>query len=732
MTEAEGNNEMNLFKEEIYKLIRETEAKLLNQITTQKSQTATDLESFSNKINTIIENNKSMVLSVVSQKIKCEKIAELETFKNKVDGMLITHEVRINTSLDEIEKMKTKYDKITSDNLLLPGFVGPSCQFQTMANYVAYNINEVSKLKNEKEQLKKDAKDMKIKIDNLLKSMVSLCDNSVQRCKEYTDNKQKSFENVLEVKLKEFNEKSLEMRSTVVKFQQEINDKILELKTEFEKLINMKNEFLNLIENKYIEFDQKCTDLNNKIDSNIENMTENITTNKNKLTTIETHSNEIDTKIKDLFFQVRNYYCVNNKIVESLKVIGININNPHEIAKFLQKQNSQKNNIRDNIYHKTSNIFNLNNHVQKLGKYEILEEDEFRPTRVKRRASVSFKPEQLGLDENNGGKNSENNNKKKKYFPKSAFKEKNNNNRPKPAIINLDFNNKKTINLELNESSSSETPTKKNNCEQTTNDAKVETEKNQKNVMLNVLSASEEKTKKQCMNLFKCSKSQTHNEVISRDKLQTEGNRFTKINNINDINDNINNIKTLNLNFNSSPDITASNNIINTNTYHNVNNRSSLSNSIKNKVKFKLKINEKKIEEESNFCKYVKLDLPIPKPITEDEFIRQTINDNNIKSNNIYIFNNKLELPPCSLKVINKARNFSKNAQGKKINMIGELMELPKKMNHFFGKTTHSFYFKKPSKEYPKNIKINHTVDEKAHELQLSQRNEKKGILKKK
>ena len=130
MTEAEGNNEMNLFKEEIYKLIRETEAKLLNQITTQKSQTATDLESFSNKINTIIENNKSMVLSVVSQKIKCEKIAELETFKNKVDGMLITHEVRINTSLDEIEKMKTKYDKITSDNLLLPGFVGPSCQFQ--------------------------------------------------------------------------------------------------------------------------------------------------------------------------------------------------------------------------------------------------------------------------------------------------------------------------------------------------------------------------------------------------------------------------------------------------------------------------------------------------------------------------------------------------------------------------------------------------------------------------
>ena len=102
-----------------------------------------------------------MVISLVNQKLKLDKIAELESFKNKVDDKIITHEVRINNNLDEILRIKLRYDKIISENLYVSGFIGGACQFKNLSEYLSYNISEVSKLKTEKESNKKRNKGFK-------------------------------------------------------------------------------------------------------------------------------------------------------------------------------------------------------------------------------------------------------------------------------------------------------------------------------------------------------------------------------------------------------------------------------------------------------------------------------------------------------------------------------------------------------------------------------------------
>ena len=69
-------NEINLFKNEIYGLIRELETKLNSKINVTENKLLSDLEKFEKKINSLMGNTKEMVISLVSQNLKLEKITE--------------------------------------------------------------------------------------------------------------------------------------------------------------------------------------------------------------------------------------------------------------------------------------------------------------------------------------------------------------------------------------------------------------------------------------------------------------------------------------------------------------------------------------------------------------------------------------------------------------------------------------------------------------------------------
>jgi len=144
------NTEMNLFKDEILKKIRDLETKLTSKITSKELILNSDYQSFTSKLNLLINNNKELSLTIAAQKVKLDKVSELKAFRNKVDNMLLSNEVRIKNNADEIGKIKTKYDKIVADNLYVSGFIGSACQFRNLSEYLSFNIAEVSRLKMER------------------------------------------------------------------------------------------------------------------------------------------------------------------------------------------------------------------------------------------------------------------------------------------------------------------------------------------------------------------------------------------------------------------------------------------------------------------------------------------------------------------------------------------------------------------------------------------------------
>ena len=133
--------------------------------------------------------------------------------------MVVTHDLRIKNNMDEILQMKLKYDRIISDNLYVSGFIGPTCQFKNLSEYLFYNISEFSKVK-----IKKDTKDLKIKLDGFTKNIIILNNNSVQLCNQYTDNKQKEFQNILDNTLNDLNEKTVKMKSMILKIQEKAEE----------------------------------------------------------------------------------------------------------------------------------------------------------------------------------------------------------------------------------------------------------------------------------------------------------------------------------------------------------------------------------------------------------------------------------------------------------------------------------------------------------------------------
>ena len=241
-----SKEELNLIKEEIYQKMRELDKKMTDDFNSQKNELKKNYQKFNEKITYILNNNREIIESVVAEKINYEKIQALENFKNKADGILISHEIRINNNNKDINNMKTKYDKAIVDNLSVPGFIGINCQYKNIGEYILSNRNEFARFKYEKDNLKQESKEIKGKIDSMFKQIISLVDNSIERCKEYTNDKILEYNKRFDAKFEEFGERAMALRLEMRDAQAEIEKKVTNLRIETQKLKDMKEKFNTL------------------------------------------------------------------------------------------------------------------------------------------------------------------------------------------------------------------------------------------------------------------------------------------------------------------------------------------------------------------------------------------------------------------------------------------------------------------------------------------------------
>ena len=313
------------------------------------------------KINIMLNKTEQMFLSVTEQQIKLDKITELETFKNKANDIIISHDIRINSLIKDVENAIYKYDREISQNLTVPGFIGTSSRFKTLSEYLLYNIDEMAKLKMEKDLMKKEEKELKSKIDSIVKNILNVVENSIKRANLYTDNKLKNFDEVLNNKYKEFKEKIMEMKTQFLSNEKFIKEEIDKINKVF-KEINYLKENIETIMNKS-EIKSFMNEIKNKVDkinNEVKKNRKNIDNINNMLKTNEIMINNVN--------NVDNYET-KNKLSHSKRISlkrrsEINNNNynyrNNNLIKIIQ---SDKNYIKENITNlnnqKISNSFKV-------------------------------------------------------------------------------------------------------------------------------------------------------------------------------------------------------------------------------------------------------------------------------------------------------------------------------------------------------------------------------------
>ena len=336
-------------KDEILKNNRELEIKLKTQIETYSTQFSNNISIFQKRINEMKENNAKVMNSIPDMNFHISKISQIEKFDLRTDNRLASHDIRITSILTEIEKIKTKYDKIVLDNLYVPGHVGGRCQFSNLSEYLSFNINEVALLKLETEQLKKDTKTMKNKHDNTIKQMVNVIDGSVKRCNEYTDNKQKDFQLLLDTRMREFNEKIMEIRMNVCKIQMKTEEEYNNLNIEFNRISEEKKEFTNFFQNQLITIQEELSNLQKDYKTNINEVKQK---NKNNIKDVQNIKDNVNTLIQ----LIKNY----EKMETKNKSIS---NNSSGDEKNTHKIKGNRASLVKEFETTNNKVFNINNSV---------------------------------------------------------------------------------------------------------------------------------------------------------------------------------------------------------------------------------------------------------------------------------------------------------------------------------------------------------------------------------
>jgi len=229
------NNDLMEFKEEIMEKMHILKNNFLSEFNNIFSQVNSNFEKIDMRINTISENNNSILDLVTKHKINLEKINQFEVYKSKTDQSLVTQNIQVKNILQEINQIKNNYEKIMTGNLAIPGHVGAGYKYKNLGEYLGYHMDKFNELKSETEQNKR-------KVNSLEKSSLNIISRSISGFQSLIDNKHRQMNILFEKKYETFNTKILELETEIEKFQVKIDNLINSIQNEIkERKINNEN-----------------------------------------------------------------------------------------------------------------------------------------------------------------------------------------------------------------------------------------------------------------------------------------------------------------------------------------------------------------------------------------------------------------------------------------------------------------------------------------------------------
>ena len=287
------------FKNDMLRELKEIKNKFENQkrlnIDIKDSISAQEIElvKFNNKLmnfSNIINDKKA------EEDIDKGKIKDLLDFKSKMESTLDSYESKIKLNSEELKYAINKYDKIISDNLVLPGIVGKDTKFKDCRELFDFILTQIKIFSSFKDKNSFDLKTYKTKLDSIVNSLNYQISSIIGNANSFTTSNMKIVEKKCLDEISSFNDKVLKLRiDTMEKVQNFQKDKN-QLFEEWGNLKNMKQELVELVESSI----KKVNISNNQM--------------KNTLDNFEKQFNEVKISMNELYEKMKKEN--NNKQVK--------------------------------------------------------------------------------------------------------------------------------------------------------------------------------------------------------------------------------------------------------------------------------------------------------------------------------------------------------------------------------------------------------------------------------
>ena len=318
------------FKNDVLKDLRNLERKIIEQIKTKYDFYDSALSEFLKKIEKLEIENSASTTSLIEIKSKLNVFNDFYTFRQNIDNRIYNHEMRIKISLDEINRIKTKYDKIIDDNLRIPSIIGSTSKYKNLRDYLNFVNQELPKIRCETEEQKKIITEVKKSFDIFPKTLVHMVDSSAKQCNGYTDQIQKEIKKNIEVKLNEFNEKIMEIKVENLDNKKLFEEKTSILNEEIKQYKSIRDEILSSVEEKMQKLKEREKDKDQKIKKLIKDFEEFKNRKKNQDEQIQYNTKSIN-EIKNIIKKINamsNEKTPRSDISNSVNTIDNIIKNP--------------------------------------------------------------------------------------------------------------------------------------------------------------------------------------------------------------------------------------------------------------------------------------------------------------------------------------------------------------------------------------------------------------------
>ena len=297
-----SRNDFLFFQNEVFQDMKTLEMKInekmkiiLNEMNSYKESSETNYHNFSEKLS-------QMMKIVENTDEKANINTQISSFQKQIDEISFINKKRITIIEKEINDIKYKYDKIFLDNMTVPGIVGNSCTFKTIASFIDYSNTKIKELLFDKTRQNSDMKGYKEKLEILIESFSKQIKNIQGKFGEYCSNSFKDYEKNCKDRYGLLQEKVESIRMENGKYSYDLIKKANDINIDWEKIQKMKEEI-------YQKFNEEL----NKHALASNNLCKVFNTQREEFKIIKDRFNELSEFIKDVRFRTN----INNNQSES-------------------------------------------------------------------------------------------------------------------------------------------------------------------------------------------------------------------------------------------------------------------------------------------------------------------------------------------------------------------------------------------------------------------------------